>query len=620
MKRLIFTTFVAALLSLSTLSLAQSAAPQPTSTIQANTNLVVVDVEVTDAHDNAVHKLSKSDFGVLESGHPQTIKSFEEHSSLEAAAPLPVLPKLPPGTFTNVTSAPASGALNVVLLDALNTPMTAQATVRDQMLKFLKEERPGTRIAVFGLTSKLLLLQGFTTDPELLRTVLNGKKGLPKGSPVMYDALNGDNPGADDPLVEIIEDGMGNDPSASFILANIQQFEAESAAFQLQLRTRLTLDALNMLGRYLGNLPGRKNLIWFSGSFPLNILPNPDIENPFAVVASSEQEFRETTTLLSRAQVAVYPIDARGITTEPMLDVENSGSKYTKSPTAFGKDLQTFSQNNADEHGTMEEMARATGGHAYVNTNGLKEAVEKAIENGSNYYTLTYSPTDQKWNGEFRKIQIKVAQSGLNLSYRRGYYAIDPNIPNAPNAQSRKGEPAAAAAAQPVAFSAMREAMMRGAPDPTQITFAVNLRPASAAPEPDVAPGNRVAAKSKGPYKRYAAQFGISARDITCPLNPDGTYSCNLDAMIFVYDADGAVFNSVAGGIRAVIPASTYAPFLQNGIHFRQDVSVPIKGEYFLRIGIHDDASNKVGAVELPVAAVSNLPPLSAAQPTPASK
>ena len=349
-------------------------------TIQANTNLVVVDVEVTDAHDNAVHKLSKSDFGVLESGHPQTIKSFEEHSSLEAPAPLPVLPKLPPGTFTNVTNAPASGALDVVLLDALNTPMTAQARVRDQMLKFLNEERPGTRVAVFGLTSKLLLLQGFTTDPELLRAVLNGKKGLPKGSPVMYDAVNGDNPGADDPLVEIVEQGMGNDPSASFILANIQQFEAESTAFQLQLRARLTLDALNLLGRYLGNLPGRKNLIWFSGSFPVNILPNPDIENPFAVVASSEQEFRETTTLLSRAQVAVYPIDARGITTEPMLNVANSGSTYTKSPTAFGKDLQTFSQNNADEHGTMEDMAKATGGHAYINTNGLKEAVEKAID------------------------------------------------------------------------------------------------------------------------------------------------------------------------------------------------------------------------------------------------
>ena len=60
------------------------------------------------------------------------------------------------------------------------------------------------------------------------------------------------------------------------ILANLQQFEAEQQSFQLQLRARYTLDALNQLARYMSALPGRKNLIWFSGSFPVNILPDAD--------------------------------------------------------------------------------------------------------------------------------------------------------------------------------------------------------------------------------------------------------------------------------------------------------------------------------------------------------
>ena len=69
-----------------------------------------------------------------------------------------------------------------------------------------------------------------------------------------------------------------------------------------------------------------------------------------------------------------------------------------------------------------------------------------------------------------------------------------------------------------------------GAPDPTQIAFAVNVRPTIAATEPDVAPGNRAVAKTIGPYQRYTVQFGINAHDISCPPNPDGTFNCNLNA------------------------------------------------------------------------------------------
>ena len=213
--------------------------------------------------------------------------------------------------------------------------MTAQANVRSQMMKYLKEAHPGTRMAIFGLTTRLIMLQGFTSDPELLSDVLNGKKGLPKASVAMTDQVNGDNPGADDPVMDMaqdVADAMGNDPDAAQMVANIQQFEAETQSFLLQTRARLTLDAMNQLARYLGALPGRKNLIWFSGSFPINILPDGDLQNPFGVVASSEDEFRETTDLFARSQVAVYPIDARGLMVTPMLNAQNSGSKFARTP------------------------------------------------------------------------------------------------------------------------------------------------------------------------------------------------------------------------------------------------------------------------------------------------
>lgn len=610
MTRLFFSTFIAASLCAPVLAAAQDPAAPPASTIQASTNLVVVDVVVTDSKHNPLHNLATSDFTVLENGQAQSIKTLEEHHSWEAAAPLPQPPRLPPGTFTNYTNVPASGALNILLLDSLNTPITAQADVRNQMLKYLKEARPGTRMAIFGLTTRLILLQGFSTDPDLLSDVLNGKKSSPKASVAMTNQVNGDNPGADDPMMDMAEDApsvLGNNPSYAQVLAGLQQFEAETQSFLLHTRALYTLDALNQLARYLSGLPGHKNLIWFSGSFPLNILPDGDLQNPFAVVDSAADEFRDTTDLLSRSQVAVYPIDARGLMVMPMLNAGSSGANYAQTPNSFGRDQAKFFQQTADEHGTMQQMAEATGGRAFVNTIGLREAVEKAIDAGSNYYTITYSPTNQKWNGDYRKIRVEVARPGITLAYRRGYFADDPKAP------PRRGGPAAAGLAQAPPKSAMRTAMMRGGPDPTEIIFAVNIRPAVAEPEPDVAPGNKVAEKTAGPYRRYTVLFGIDAHDVDCAAAPDGARQCALAAEILVYAADGNLLNSAVGRMEANITADRYADMLKSGIHFQQDISVPVSGESFLRIGVHDESADKVGAVEIPTAAIREAPPLAPA-------
>src|SRR5580704_9261829 len=199
-------------------------------TIRTSSDLVVVDVVASDSQQNPVHKLTAADFTVLENGKPQTVKIFEEHET-QPSGPLPPAPKLAPGIFTNFSVAPANGALNILLLDKLNTPMDAQSVVRDQVLKFLKEVPPGTRIAIFSLTTQLKLLQGFTTNPEILRALVEGKKGNQGASPLMNNAMEGDQPGADDPMYDMDADMLGNDPSAAIILANLVEFEAEQQSF-----------------------------------------------------------------------------------------------------------------------------------------------------------------------------------------------------------------------------------------------------------------------------------------------------------------------------------------------------------------------------------------------------
>jgi len=287
-------------------TIAQSTPSRPETKLRTSTDLVVVDVTVDDRQQNHVHQLAASNFTVLEDGKPQTIKIFEEHA-MSAVAPLPPAPRLEPGTFTNYSPVPANGALVILLFDELNTPMTAQADVRNQILKFLKEAPPGRPMAIFSLTTELKLLQGFTSDPEVLRALVAGRKANPGASPLMNDPVSGDESGTAESLFESAAEALGNSPDKQTVLANLQQFEAEVKSFQLQLRARYTLNALNLLARYLSNMPGRKNLIWFSGSFPISILPDPSLKDPFAVVASAGDEFRRLTICSCAAKSQSIP-------------------------------------------------------------------------------------------------------------------------------------------------------------------------------------------------------------------------------------------------------------------------------------------------------------------------
>lgn len=156
----------------------QREADSGVATIRTYSNLVVVDVVVTDGQGNPVHGLSRDTFALTENGKPQTLRHFEEHS----AAPVSdtkVLPppRMPPGLFSNRTPAVANGPVNVLLLDYLNTPVSVQPYARKQLLDYLDHAPPGTRIAIFGLTTQLTMLQGFTSDMTVLKNALDPKKG-----------------------------------------------------------------------------------------------------------------------------------------------------------------------------------------------------------------------------------------------------------------------------------------------------------------------------------------------------------------------------------------------------------------------------------------------------------
>jgi VWFA-related protein len=594
-------------------------------TFHAHSNLVVIDVVVSDSKGNPVRGLKAEDFTLMENNKQQTIKNFEEHTTPSAAemAKLAPAPKLPVGLFTNQARVPESGPVNVLLLDYLNTPLTSQPYAREQLTKYINKAPAGTRIAIFALSTNLVMLQGFSSDPEVLKAALNSKKGAPQASAILTDPVNGGVQGNTDLQSLFVSDAV----DAYQQLANIERAQALETSFEQDLRTKITLGAFDTLARYLVGIPGRKNVIWYSGSFPLSIEPQVGLQDAFDSVVRNDDEIRKTDNMLTRAQIAVYPVDARGLFNNSSNSAVNAGSAGMPTLGSNGNvnpasqsssdatSQMAFMQQTAQEHETMLAMAEDTGGHAFINTNDLMSAVSQAISNGSNYYTVTYTPSNPQWDGRFRAIKMKVTQPGVKLAYRDGYYADDPNDKNRNVAGI-----AATAMSHP---TAMVTAMMRGAPSPTEILFKVRIRPAAGPPEDTPVKDNAINPDPKvhvtGPYKQYGVDLVPDKSAITCPLGANGNRRCALEVSTFVYDKDGTLLVATTARRAAVLTASAYANVQVHGMAFHQQISVPVKGQYYLRTGIHDLNTDKVGAVEVPVASIAHLQPLQAPPPDPAA-
>jgi len=555
-----------------------SSIPTTPTILHANANLVLVDVIVTDKG-KAIHSLDRGSFHVFEDGREQAISTFDEHHP--AATPLtPNRIKLPPHTYSNIPVYPDAGVVNVLLLDGLNTPAANQMDMRRQMIEYLGKVQPGTTLAIFTLASELRLVEGFTTDPSQLAKAIASSKGNPS---VLLD------PASAQSLDEATDD-MINAYTTAEAVASMRQFAADVGAYQMDVRVRMTLDGLKDLARYLSSIPGRKNLIWFSGSFPIALDPDDTLRSPFNAMRNYSEDIRETNDLLSAARVAVYPVDARGLLSGPSVEAsyKSRGNPATAGAN-FARDTARFMASTLNEQATMQQVAEQTGGQEYVNTNGLKEAVANAIENGSSYYIVGYIPANSKFDGQFHKIQVHLDNSTYKLAYRRGYYA------------DARDKALAQASGRP---NLLVEAALHGAPPATQILFQARILPAS---DPllkglnlPAAPAGAMAASLKAPTARYVAQMTVDPRHFTYEENPDGTRKVSIEFAALAYDADGKRINYYDRPIQLSLKPEQYTRLMATGIPATIALDLPA-GQIFLRLVVVDQAAGHAGSLEIPV-------------------
>ena len=379
---------------------AASAQQQAPPTFRSGTRLVVQTVTVKDKDGRAIEGLTAKDFVITEDGEPQTISFVEfqrlperrrETWSSDTAQPRRplVVPPASPVTQGQIVMPPPGDTryrdrrLLVLYFDLTAMPPPDQARAYAAAQKFIDADmQPSDVLAImtFG-GGAVRVKQDFTNDRSQLREV-------------MQTLIFGDD-----------KDGDGIPDNTDIGTA----FGQDDAEFSI-LNTDRQLSALQTAATLLRGLPEQKSLIYFASGLRLNGVDN-------------QAQLRATTNAAIRANVALHPIDARGLVAQAPL-----GDATRPSPGGIGMFSGQLAQNAITSfqrsQDTLYALAKDTGGHALFDYNDLAQGIVQAAESVTSYYILGYYSTHPANDGRFHRVRVALA-GGIagELAFRQGYFA-----------------------------------------------------------------------------------------------------------------------------------------------------------------------------------------------------
>ena len=259
----------------------------------------------------------------------------------------------------------------------------------------------------------------------------------------------------------------------------------------------------------------------------------------------------------------------------------------------MSRDDTTFQNQTAEEHSSMQTVAEETGGKALFNSNDLKGALESAIEDGSSYYTIAYIPAGLKLDGNFHRIKVTVDQGRDRLAYRDGYYA-------------NPGDGPGSGMWNPEGANLITAALLQGAPPSTQILLDARVLPAT---DPllknaslPAGPAGQMAAKMKGPLRRFVVDLSLDPRSLSFLDTPEGAHQARLEFLLVAYDTSGSRVNYVDQALTAKLSTKQFGDAMATGLHARIALDVPAM-QTALRIAVQDLNAGRVGSLEVPLGA-----------------
>ena len=323
------------------------------------------------------------------------------------------------------------------------------------------------------------------------------------------------------------------------------------------------LGALADVARFLDGMTGRKNLIWLSDHFPIPFLPN--LSHPLADRQDSDARIQRVTNILAAGQIALYPVDVRGV--------------------AIGN----LNGNNSALNGEYlaeDGLAEATGGRAYHSGNDLGSAIADAAQHGSHYYTLSYAPTNGKWDGSLRQIRIQAARPGDHLAYRHSYFAFE----DTPQPKDSGADPV---------IEALANKLEHGAPMARDLFFEVHVHKMD---QPETASGANESAGRKHRHPKLPASQTL-AIDYRVNVDengpPNGEQPApNLEFVAMAYDAAGRVLNAIVQKSLHDDNSALPSGWPPGWYRVRQQFEVPADAAW-IRVAARDLTTNRVGSLEV---------------------
>ena len=522
----------------------QPEAEQPAVTFSLEVDYVEVDAAVFARDGTFVADLKEEDFQVFEDGVRQEISAFTRvNIPIERAErPLFATHPIEPDVVSNAR--PFEGRVYVLVLDDLQTAPFRTALVKKAAREFVERHMAANDVAaVIHTSGRGDAGQEFTSNKRLLLAAVDRFMGRKLRSTTLerldeYQRQRaipreGDAKRVQDPL-------------------DMQRgFDARSS-----------LESLKAISDFVGNIRGRRKAILYLGEGI-----DYDIYDFNSREATTIQDrMREAIAAATRANVSIYAIDPRGLTTLGDESIEASGG-FPDDP-QYGLSNQSFQDSLRLSQMSLRSLAEETGGYAAVNSNDFTGAWTRVVADNSSYYVLGYYPKNDKRDGSFRRIEVKVSRPDVEVRSRRGYTAPRGKAP-APTRQPPEDKTS----------PELRTALDSPLPLPaiTLRAFATPFK--GAAPNASVAVGVEI----EGADLRFAEQ--------------DGKFVNNLEVSVIALDAAGKIRDGSRDVLNMGLKPDTRQRVTERGVRLHTRLNKLAPGRYQLRLAARETGASRVGSL-----------------------
>lgn len=555
MKNIIFAAIFTILFVLTNFS--QTPTPTPPETddvVKISTNLIQIDVAVTDSKGNVVKDLKPEDFEIYENGEKQNISSFSFVSSIREKQEVNKNPKdKVPVPIPQANLRPEQIRRTIALVvDDLSLSFQSAYYVRRALKKFVDEQmQEGDLVAIIRTGAGIGALQQFTSDKQQLYAAIEK---------VVWNPLGRGNIGAFAPiddsaaLTDSQEEEEDDSENTQTPADNLENFRQSTFAVG-------TLGALRFIVNGMRDLPGRKSVILFSDGFRI-FDRNPNGSQDSSIVLNFLQQLIDSA---NRASVVFYTIDARGL-------VSTGFTAEDKISNPSPQRLQTLLSGRSNELFDTQEglsyLAEETGGFPLLNSNDLSRGVQRALDDQS-YYLIGYEPDSDTFDANkrrFNRLEIRVKRKGLNVRFRSGFFNVaSENLAKQPT-NLTPAQQIQSALVSPFAVSdiSLRLNTLFGN-DATQGTFVRSL-------------------------------LHIKAQDLKFTDDADGSKKATFDVLAVSFGDNGLPIDQLAKSYTLNIKGETYQKILRDGFVYYFTFPIKKPGAYQFRVAIRDSQAGKVGS------------------------